>query len=319
MPASIDPVDLTDALLRWEAGTLAPSIATPDDVAEVRSLLEGAARVAAAAAAAGGADLASNPIRLSKRRLTDLLACERHLVLTTDQGSTSGPGDEALHLGVLIDVLAEHHVVDGCVTHRARAARHRPRAVHRARRRKADTVAWVDAARPRRPAHLRRAAGGEAGRPAGVVARLPDRRWWPRTQERMAVALADGDVVLSGHADVTVGGPPTPWPIALVEVKSGGFTMEQRDDGLVYALLLALRDGVAPAAAITVTAAGAVHVEAATADRLATAAERVGVAIVAAGELAGGRVPIERAGFRCERCPVERTCLTAAGRDRVEA
>ena len=33
-----------------------------------------------ATATAGAADLTSNPIRLAKRRITDLLACERYVV-----------------------------------------------------------------------------------------------------------------------------------------------------------------------------------------------------------------------------------------------
>ena len=76
MPSSLDPVDLADVLARWEAGTLATAIATPAEVDEVRSDLEEAA--AHAVHAAGDADLASNPIRLSKRRITELAACERH-------------------------------------------------------------------------------------------------------------------------------------------------------------------------------------------------------------------------------------------------
>lgn len=312
MAGSLDPVDLTDAMARWEAGRLAPSMATDGDVRELRHLLEGAARTACDAA--GGADLASNPIRLSKRLLTDLLACERHLILTTQQGPAGGPGDEALHLGVLIDVLAEYFVISGDRRMAPEPLRLGVELCEAKGDQGAPTVAWVNGLE----ADARRTFGERLQeKQVGLLAGWPafEARWWPRTQERAAVALAGGDIVLSGRADVTVGGPPTPWPILVIEVKSGGFTLEQRDDGLVYALLLALRDGTAPAAAITATAAGAVHVEAATADRLATAAERIGVAIVAAGELAGGRASSERAGFRCDRCPVVRTCLTAAGRD----
>lgn len=302
-----DPVDLADVLARWERGELGVA-AAPEEVAEVRHDLEAAAR--AAVAAAGDADLASNPIRLSKRRITDLLACERHLVLTADEGPRGGPADEALHLGVLVDVLAEHHVV-------STRARLEPEPLDlaldlcRARGRDAAaTVEWVDAL----DADARHALGERLDeKRTALLRRWPAfaPAWWARTQERVSIALADGDIVLSGLADVTVGGRPTPWPTLVVEVKSGGFSMEQRDDGLVYALLLAARDRAAPAAAVTVTAAGAVHVEVATADRLATAALRVGVAIRAAGELAGGRPPVERPGARCERCPVRSTCAAA--------
>ena len=299
----MEPVDLAEVLSRWERGDLG-TVASADDVAAVRDELEAAAREASATAAAGGADLAANPIRLSKRRITDLLACERHLVLTADDTA----GGEAVHLGVLVDALAEHHVV-------STRSRLEPEPLDfgldlcRARGDDA-TVAWVEGL----DADTRRTFGERLDeKRAALLTRWPAfaAAWWARTQERAALALADGDVVLSGLADVTVGGPPTPWPVLVIEVKSGSFSIEQRDDGLVYALLLALRDGVAPAAAVTVTAAGGVHVEVATAARLATAVLRVGVAIRAAGELAGGRPPREQPGARCDRCPVRATCASA--------
>jgi hypothetical protein len=305
----MEPRDLAEALLRWQRGELGPG-ASPAEIAEVRAELEAVAREAAATASAGGADLASNPIRLSKRRITDLLACERHLVVTADEGPRGGDADEALHLGVLVDALAEHHVVSA----RARLeADPLTLATDLCRARGRDnesTVAYVDALdlSARRTFAERLAEKHQA-----LLSTWPpfDPTWWARTQERVTLGLADGDVVLSGRADVTVGGPPTPWPIVVVEVKSGSFGIEQRDDGLVYALLVALRDDVAPAAAMTVTAAGALHVELASADRLRTATRRVSAAIRAAGELAGGRTPREQPGPRCDRCPVRRSCSSA--------
>lgn len=299
---SPDPVDLADAIDRWSAGTLAPELATPAEVAQVRSLLEHAAQVAVDAA--GDADLASNPIRLSKGRITELAACERHLVATAD-GRGGGGQEDLLHLGVLVDVLAEHHVLTG-----------RPRPdpeplalaedLCRAHGDKEATLEWLAG------------LGPEARR--GIDERLTekrdqllggwpafDRSWWPRTQERIVVGLAGGQVVLDGRADAIVGGRPTRWPALVLEVKSGSFSREQRDDGLFYGLLLAIRDGEAPAAAITTTPAG-LHVERATIERLDTACLRLSAAIVAAGELAGGRAPVERAGPRCERCPVVAAC-----------
>lgn len=303
-PPTVDPIDLADVLARWERGELGAARADDGEVAQVRHDLEAAAR--AAVAAAGAADLASNPIRLSKRRITELAACERHLVVTADDV----PGGEALHLGVLVDVLADHHVAGG-------GGPVDPESLDlaldlcRAHGRSHDaTVGWVEALDGSSRAALAERLDDKRARLLGGWPAFPP-AWWARTQERVTVSLADGDVVLSGTADVTVGGAPTPWPVLLVEVKSGTFGREQRDDGLVYALLLAARDGVAPAAAVTVTADGQIHVESATAARLGIAAQRVGEAIRAAGELAGGRPPRERPGPRCERCPVRRTCPSA--------
>lgn len=302
-----DPVDLADALARWSAGTLAPDRASPAEVAQVRSLLEAAAQVAVDAA--GDADLASNPIRLSKGRITELAACERHLVATADGDAGGGGQEDLLHLGVLIDVLAEHHVLTG-----------RPRPdpeplalgteLCRAHGDKEATLDWLAGLAPdaRRAIDERLTEKRDAllgGWPAF------DRSWWPRTQERVVVGLAGGQVVLDGRADAIVGGRPTRWPALVLEVKSGSFSREQRDDGLFYGLLLAVRDGEAPDAAITTTPAG-LHVERASVERLDTACLRLSAAIVAAGELAGGRPPEERAGPRCGRCPAVRACPTGS-------
>jgi hypothetical protein len=308
-PSSLDPADLADVVARWEAGTLGPPPASPDDVEELRHDLEGAA--AAAVAAAGDADLAGNPIRLSKRRLSQLAACERHLVATAGD---EGPGGDptALHLGVLVDVLAEHHVLTG-------RARPEPEPLAlgeelcRAHGDKEDTLDWL--------ASLDRAARAEVDdllteKRDALLRGWPafEPRWWPRTQERAVVALAGGQVRLDGRADAVLGGAPTPWPALVVEVKSGSFTQEQRDDGLFYGLLLALRDGQAPAAAVT-TSPTTVHVDVGSAERLRTASLRLTAAIVAAGELAGGRAPRELAGARCDRCPDLRRCPTGQERE----
>ncbi len=306
MPApSIDPASLRDTLARWERGELGSSVSEAD-LAELADDLQESARTAVAAAGA----LDGRPVRLSKRRITDLLACERHLVevAAVDGGAGSTGDPEPLHLGVLVDVLAEHYVVSGR-DQRADDALAVGLALCRAHGDKQATVDWVealdDAARATFAERLDEKCDALlSGWPAFRAA------WWPRTQERVLVPLADGELLLDGRSDVVVGGRPTAWSALVVEVKSGGFTVEQRDDGLVYALLLTLRDGAAPAAAVTVTAGGELHVEQVSTDRRQPAAVRVTAATEAAGELAGGRPPIERAGWRCERCPLLRRCDT---------
>lgn len=293
----MDPRDLTEVLARWEAGALgAPAaVATPAEVAALRDSLEGVARGAVAAL-----DLGGQPIRLSKRRVTDVLGCERRLVATADLPVAG----EAVWIGVLLDLLAEHHALSG---------RSRPSLLELAEAagdRGAGAAGWL---RGLGAAERAAAEAAVRERAAGLLGRWPafPGRWWARTQERAVVGLADGEVVVAGQADVTVGGPPTPWPILVVEVKSGLFRREHRDDGLLYALLLALRDGVAPAAAVTVSATGAVHVDVATPERLATAAHRLALAVTAAAELAAGRRPVERPGPWCTGCPAAATCPSA--------
>lgn len=305
MAATLEPTDLREALERWAAGALtsAAALASAADVADLRAELEAAA--AHAVAAAGDADLAGHPIRLSKRRITELAACERHLVATFDDTTRTADADEALHLGVIVDVLAEHHVLTG---------RLRPDAeplvlgeeLCRAHGDKEATVAWLAGLSPEQRRSIEERLAEKRDQLLGGWPAF-DPAWWPRTQERAVVGLAGGQVVLDGRADVVVGGPPTTLPAVVIEVKSGEFSREQRDDGLFYGLLVAIRDGAAPAAAITSTPR-AIHVERATAGRLRTAALRLAAAIEAAGELAGGRPPAERPGPRCARCPDAGTC-----------
>ena len=199
--------------------------------------------------AAGDADLASNPIRLSKRRITELAACERHLVATAD-----GDGRSATRTSC----------TSACSSTCWPSTTSSPAGPGRTPSRSPSARSCAGPTATRRPP-----SSGCGARPRRAQRSIDERltekrdlllrvagvasRWWPRTQERVVVALAGGDIVLDGRADVIVGGRPTPWPAVVIEVKSGDFTREQRDDGLFYGLLLALRDGEAPAAAITTT------------------------------------------------------------------
>ena len=71
--------------------------------------------------------------------------------------------------------------------------------------------------------------------------------WLPRTQERIAVPLAGGDVVLVGVVDLIVGAPSSGRAsVGLIELKSGRARVEDREDLRFYALLETLRGGAAP-------------------------------------------------------------------------
>jgi len=71
--------------------------------------------------------------------------------------------------------------------------------------------------------------------------------WLPRTQERIAIPLAGGDVVLVGVVDLIVGAPSSGRAsVGLIELKSGRARVEDRDDLRFYALLETLRSGAAP-------------------------------------------------------------------------
>jgi hypothetical protein len=105
--------------------------------------------------------------------------------------------------------------------------------------------------------------------------------WMPRTQERVAVPLAGGRVVLVGVIDLVVGSPSSGRAsVGLVEVKSGHPRVEDRDELRFYALLETLRSGAAPFRVATFyTRTGQVDAEDVTDELLAACVTHVLVAL----------------------------------------
>ncbi len=128
----------------------------------------------------------------------------------------------------------------------------------------------------------------------------------------MRALLAGGAVTVTGRLDVLLGGPPTGRPGVVVEVKGGRWYDGMRADGHLYALLVALRDGVVPAAVVTVVADGTTHVEAIRPALVRHAAERLELALRAAAPLAAGEPPEARPGSHCAHCPARLGCTPAS-------
>jgi hypothetical protein len=105
--------------------------------------------------------------------------------------------------------------------------------------------------------------------------------WLPRTQERIAIPLVGGDVVLVGVIDLIVGAPSGGRAsVGLIEVKSGRARIEDRDDLRFYALLETLRSGAAPFRVATFyTRTGQVDAEDVNDELLTSAVQRVLAAI----------------------------------------
>ena len=140
-----------------------------------------------------------------------------------------------------------------------------------------------------------------------LVAAWPtiDPRWWPRVEEPVRMRLAGGAVVVSGKLDVLLGGPPTGLPGLVVELKGGQWHDSVRQDGHLYALLVGLRDGVAPAAVLSIAAAdGATQLEPIRPEVILHAAERVATAVGTAAHLAAGEPPEAHPGSYCTFCPL---------------
>jgi len=101
--------------------------------------------------------------------------------------------------------------------------------------------------------------------------------WLPRTQERIAVPLAGGNVVLVGVVDLIVGAPSSGRAsVALIEVKSGSARLGDREDLWFYALLETLRSGAPPSRVATFyTRTGQVDAEDVDDARLIASVQRV--------------------------------------------
>lgn len=145
----------------------------------------------------------------------------------------------------------------------------------------------------------------------------PAPSWMARTQERLIVPLAGGQVVLSGVIDLGLGAPSSGRAsVCIVEAKSGRRRVEHRGDLHLYALLETLRSGAPPFRIATFyTATGELDVEPVGRDALTSALHRV----LAAGQrlcrLAAGAEPQRTPNPLCAHCTGLSAC--PPGRRRV--
>jgi PD-(D/E)XK nuclease superfamily len=280
---------LVDALgATGPAGHIAPD---PDRLAGLRGLVDAAAR--SAAAVGGWTD--AEPLRLSKHLVTGLLRCPRRAL-----ADDSGTSDEIV-MGLVVDAAAKL----------ATTSPRQPLTLDA-------TLGFLAALGETTVAdHLD--ALGDGARPFTDEARTRierladawpaiDPAWWPRIEEPVRLRLGGGAVTVAGRLDVLLGGPPTGRPPIVVEVKGGRWYDGMRADGHLYALLVALRDGEAPVAAVTVVSDGTTQVEPIRPSVLDHAADRLVEAIRVAAGLAAGEPPATRPGGHCQHCPVRPDC-----------
>lgn len=148
---------------------------------------------------------------------------------------------------------------------------------------------------------------------AGALAFSELRRWDARVQVTMAVELrAAGSTaaVLRGRPDVVLGGPGTPHPAVLIEVKSGLLREAHRAQLRHYVMLAALRNGAVPAAAALwspVAGLEPMHVPGV----VASAAERCAAALQKLAPLLTGTAPVLSPGLHCRFCVVADRCPAA--------
>ena len=271
---------------------------SPDGIGPLRADLDAAARVAAAV----GGWTEEEPLRLSKHLVTGLLRCPRR-ALSEDHAA----GD-----------LADDVVVGWVVDAAAKLATVSPRRDVTV----PSAVAFLTALGDSIVADHLAAMGPGAGLTAEAAARIDqlgeswpaiDPAWWPRVEEPVRVPLAGGAVTVGGRLDVLLGGPPTDRPGVVVEVKGGRWYDGMRADAHLYALMVALRDGEVPAAAVTVVSDGTTQVEPIRPALLQHAAERLDEAMGVAARLAAGEPPAMVPGAHCQHCLVRPGCPAGRG------
>jgi hypothetical protein len=268
-------------------GSTAAAPALDDLVA----LLDHAARRAAST----GGWSSDEPLRLAKGTVGWLLRCPRRALAAPDGAMT-----DDLVAGVVIDAAAKLATL---VPQRAPTVE--------------AALAYLEATGDTTAADHLADRGGPGALPPDVAARIDqlagawpaiDPGWWPRVEEPVRAVLAAGAVVVSGRLDVLLGGPPTPRPAIVVEVKAGRWHDGARADAHLYALLVALRDGRPPAAVVTVVADGTTQVEPVRPAVLATAADRIVHAMDVAATIAAGEPAPAHPGPHCGHCPLRPAC-----------
>ncbi len=242
------------------------------------------------------------PVVLTKGRIRAVLACETGALAREENPSELTP---PLMLGHLLDRVIAGYVVNGAVP--ADPFSSAVEAVQAERDER--VMAWLDAATPSDVDTLRVDLEARAGR---VGAWPPiDAQWWPRLEDRVSLAFADGRLRLSGRFDLLLGGGPTPLPRIVVEVKAGNASSVHQPDLYWYALLSALRDDVCPrAVAVWSGADGATTASPVSAGALESAALRTIAAAKAWVDLATGRAPTLTGHSGCRWCPRLEECST---------
>lgn len=235
------------------------------------------------------------PLRLPKRRVLDLLACERLAVArhASPEDATALP--VPVLRGLALDRFVQQ-VIHGCPVLDPVGDLSSAFEAEGDESRRAEVVA---AAPQLGVAELAASAGDWAGLAPS---------WWPRTQSPVAVHLAGGRVRCEGRVDVELGGPLSGRPGVVVEVKVGRPHPSHLGEATHYALLVALRDDEGPAVVARWYPGAALAHQVVTAEVLEGAARRLAEAIGTWAELEAGRTPRERSGPGCGWCPDADRC-----------
>jgi hypothetical protein len=268
----------------------------PDVLDGTFTHLESTAREAVAV----GGWTEAEPLRLAKRAVGWLVRCPRRALAADGNGAT-GLIDERM-IGLIVDAAAKLATLGPRRPVTAASA-----VAYLAASGETSVAEHLDAVGTTAADRLMADASGRVDR---LVAGWPsiEPAWWPRVEDPVQVRLADGAVTVAGRLDIALGGPPTGRPAVVVEVKSGRWHDDMRADAHLYALLVSLRDGEAPAAVVTIVPDGTTHIEPIRPALVVHAGERLELAMRTAAGLAAGEVAEPRPGSYCGHCPVRPQC-----------
>jgi hypothetical protein len=247
---------------------------------------------------------------VTKDRLSRVLACERHQVVT-EFGEREPTA--SLACGALVDVLFRQLITVGAIGDPMADGLTGLRLDDRQR----DLATWIERMEPGGLSELRAEVERQVD---GLRERWPtlSPTWLPRTQETMRVGLLGGAVELAARVDLALGAPPVDEAsVALVEIKSGARRVEHRAEIHFYALVETLRSMVPPFVVATYyTRTGELDTDPVTAELLTAAARRVLAGARSLVRLAEGHEPQRTPNGLCGRCAALPDC--EVGRVRVE-
>ncbi len=255
---------------------------------------------------ASGVPVDDGPVVVSKSRLAQLDRCERSTVASWEATTPPEPPSVSALAGRALD----HFVAQVLVGGRLRESSHDLRAAlvahgdHEALGRIDEWEGGDDGVEFDRCIDGLAAAVLDAW--TGV-----DPSWAPRTQVPAVTALAGGRLRVSGVVDVELGGPHTTRPGVVVEVKSGAAAASHRHETYLYGLLVALRDGTAPAVVAQWYPGTAPAGVAVTIGVLEAAAERLLAGVRQWSRLLAGAPPSASPGVWCGWCRVQEDCDVA--------
>lgn len=248
----------------------------------------------------------SGPVVLSKSRLAQLDRCERSAVASATSAAAPDPPSPAALAGRALDHFVGQVLVGGRIGESATDLRAAFLA-HGDHEALARLAGWEG-----------RSEGDEFDRDVDALAAAVldawvgvDADWAPRTQTRASLLLGGDQLRVSGVIDVELGGPHTARPGVVVEVKSGRAIEAHRHETYLYGLLVALRDGVAPAAVARWYPGAAPVALTVTIGTLEAAAERVLAGLRRWVGVTAGEEPTASPGVWCGWCPIRAECDVA--------